>query len=227
MIDDASIQHRNTILEQYRELILMIRGLESEITKDQARAAALERERSALVKEIEPLVRRYWNWVPDVHLSCCPFCREKLFRKFDPIDFHGFWWMDRTQRPAKEPPSCAHFCLLSGAVDLNGHSFPVTLFECKPGPQKPFVIPRILSMPGMKAVVSSVGMDCGFTAFPIAYFAEQPPAGRALTQSWARKEYHFTLEDGKSGWDIVEDDYDFDLEPWMEQGKLIRTGGTI
>ncbi|MGE0268833.1 MAG: hypothetical protein AB7S78_10325 [Candidatus Omnitrophota bacterium] len=226
-IQPESALERKTILDLHRKLILEIRAIEEEIRRHKSSSMELENKRSALVKQIEPLVRRYWNWIPDVTLSRCPFCLEKLFRKFDPVDFNGFWWMDRTQRSVQEPDCCEHFCLLSGAVDLNGHSLPATLFECKPGPQKSFVIPRILLMPAMKAVISSIQMECGFTAIPIVYFSEHPPTGRSLAQSWARKEYHFTLEDGKSGWDIVEDDYDFNLDPWVEKGKLIRMGGTI
>lgn len=222
MISNASIQQRNTILEKHRTLILKIRALEAQIKKDKPRAAELEQERSMLVRQIEPLVLEYWEWIPVLYLSRCPICQEKFYRRFDPVDLNGFWWMDRTQRPAEEPPSCPHFCLLTGAVDRHGRSYTPPLFECHPGPEKPFVVPRILELPQMTAVVTFIPMTCGFTAYPVVYFSENPPPGRRLTQSWARKEYRFTLEDGRSGWDIVEDDYDFDLAPWIEKGKVIK-----
>jgi len=227
MITNVSIQQRNTILEKHRALILNIRGLEAQIKKDKARAVELERERSTLLKKIEPLILEYWEWIPAVYVSRCPICHEKLYRRFDPVDLNGFWWMDRTQRPVKEPPCCPHFCLLLGAVDRHGIAFKGTLFECHPGPEQPFVVPRILEMPQMMAVVTFIPMTCGFTAYPVAYFSEQPPQGRNLSQSWARKEYHFTLEDGRKGWDIIEDEYDFDLDPWIEQGKVIKITQTI
>ena len=222
MINNASIQQRNTILKEHRDLILKIRAIETQIKKDKARAVDLERERSALVKQIEPLLVQYWEWIPSVYLSRCPVCQEKFYRKFDPVDLNGFWWMDRTQRPVQEPPSCPHFCLLTGAVDRHGLSWTPPLFECHPGPEQPFVIPRILEMPDMAAVITFVPMTCGFTAYPVVYFSAHPPKGRGLTQSWAHKEYCFTLEDGRKGWDIVEDEYDFNLEPWIEQGKIIK-----
>jgi len=128
--------------------------------------------------------------------------------------------MDRTQRPVKEPKSCEHFRLLLGAVNLNGLAPQENLFECRPGPDTPYVIARILQMPSMEAVISSIPMDCGYTAFPIVYFSQEPPENGSLTQSWAQKEYYFTSKEGKRGWNIVDDDNDYDLLPWLKKGKL-------
>ena len=215
---------RNRIIDAHRQLILDIRRLEPEISKlaaaSDSRWRELEQKRSALVKEIEPLIEKYWDWVPAVKLSRCPFCQEDLSRLFDPVDLIGFWWMDRTQRSRPEPKCCEHFCLLLGAVNFNGLPPLGGLFECRPGPDMPFVIPRILEMPTMNAVVSCVPMHCGYNAYPIAYFSQVPPKTRSLTQSWAQKEYRFALQDGRSGWDIVDNIYDYNLMPWIKEGKL-------
>jgi len=223
-ISSESITERDRIIDAHRRLILEIRELEPEIGKLAAvsdpRWRELEQKRSALVKEIEPLIDEYWNWVPAVRLSRCPFCQNDLMRLFDPVDLTGFWWMDQTQRPRPEPPCCEHFCLLLGAVNLNGLPPKGGLFECRPGPDMPFVIPRILEMPTMTAVVSCVLMQCGYSAYPIAYFSQVPPKTRSLTQSWAQKEYRFALQDGHCGWDIVDNIYDYNLMPWSKEGKL-------
>jgi hypothetical protein len=84
----------------------------------------------------------------------------------------------------------------------------------------PYVIARILEMPTMTAVVSCVPMQCGYRAYPVAYFSQTPPKIRSLTQSWSQKEYRITLEDGRSAWDITAETYDYDLTPWITQGKL-------
>ena len=219
-----SITERNRVIDAHRRLILEIRELEPEISKLAAvsdpRWRELEQKRSALLRGIEPLIQEYWNWVPAVRLSRCPFCQKDLARLFDPVDLAGFWWMDRTQRLRPEPECCEHFCLLLGAVNLNGLAPRGGLFECRPGPDMPYVIARILEMPTMTAVVSCIPMQCGYNAYPAVYFSQTPPNKGSLTQSWSRKEYRFTLEDGRSAWDITHEADDYDLTPWITRGKL-------
>lgn len=223
-LSTESITERNRIIDTHRALVLEIRKLEPEISKLAAvrdpRWRELEQKRGALVRQIEPLVEEYWDLVPAVKLSRCPFCEQDLTRLFDPVDLTGFWWMDRTQRPRPEPPCCKHFCLLLGAVNLNGLPPEGGLFECRPGPDVPYVIARILEMPTMIAVVSRIPLRCGYIAYPVAYFAAEPPGPRAMTQGWARKEYRFSSGENKSGWDIVRDKRDYDLSPWILKGKL-------
>lgn len=219
-----SLPQRNQIIEEHRAVILEMRRIEREIEKllreNGSRWKELETERNVLYARIEPLVGKYWDWIQPVKLSRCPFCVSDLLRLFDPVDFNGFWWMDRTQRPKAEPKSCEHFQLLQGAVNLNGRPFLETLFECHPGPGSPFVIPRVLELPTMQAVISSIPMHCGYTAYLIAYFSEVPPPSKSLTQSWARKQYHFRLPDGRAGWDVIEDRYEHDLASWITKGKV-------
>lgn len=219
-----SVTERNRIIDAHRQLILEIRTLEPEISKLAAgrdpRWRELEQKRSALVRGIEPLIEEYWNWIPVVQLCRCPFCQKDLACLFDPVDLTGFWWMDRTQRSRQEPPRCEHFCLLLGAVNFNGLPPRGGLFECRPGPDMPYVIARILEMPTMTAVVSCVPLQCGYSAYPVAYFATEPPGPRTMTQGWAQKEYRFSLGENKTGWDIVQDKRDYDLSPWILKGKL-------
>lgn len=222
-IPPEPLAHRNHIIDVHRRLISEIRELEPRISAlasvRDPRWRELEEERSALVGRIEPLIQEYWDWVPAVPLSRCPFCSKDLTRLFDPVDLRGFWWMDRTQRLRLEPGCCPHFCLLLGAVNVNGLAPRGGIFECRPGPDVPFVIPRILEFPTMQAVVSSVAMHCGYTAYPVAYFAKTPPPARSLSQSWARKEHRFSV-DGRMGWDIIEETYDYDIPVWTGKGKL-------
>ena len=219
-----STVERNRIIDAHRQLILEIRELEPQISKLAAerdpRWRELEQKRRTLVRAVEPLIAEYWNWVPAVRLSRCPFCQKDLARLFDPVDLTGFWWMDRTQRPRQEPPCCEHFCLLLGAVNFNGLAPRGGLFECRPGPDMPYVIARILQMPTMVAVVSDIPMQCGYNAYPVVYFSQTPPKIRSLTQSWSQKEYRTTMQDGRSAWDITHEVNDYDLTPWIGQGKV-------
>ncbi|TAJ74904.1 MAG: hypothetical protein EPO42_14495 [Gallionellaceae bacterium] len=219
-----SIAKRNHIIDTHHHIIRDLRRVEPIISKLAAASDPAwrewEKERSQTVKKIEPLVQEYWDWVPAVKLSRCPFCQKDLARLFDPVDLRGFWWMDRTQRPRPEPAPCPHFCLLLGSVNLNGLPAQGGVFESRLGPDVPFVIPRLLEWPTMTAVVSLVPLRWGYNAYPVAYFSRVPPKERSLTQGWAQKEYQFILEDGRGGWDIVDDVYDYNLEAWIKRGKL-------
>jgi hypothetical protein len=217
---------RQGIIQSHRQLVLQLRDLEKQIEAllaiNDPQWRKLESQRSELRKQIEPLIEAYWQWIPQVELSQCPYCQQGLMLPFDAEDLNGFWWMDRTQRPAAQvPQACEHFRLLLGAVNFNGLKPEATLFESHPGPNKPFVIPRILQMPSMLAVISEIPMDCGYTAYPIAYFSKETPAKGSLTQAWARKEYVFTLDDGSKGWDIKSEQEDFDLKAWGASKKLL------
>ncbi len=134
-ISSKSLAVRNHIIKEHHNLILEIRQIEKEIEHllaDQSpRWRELEGKRNAKYKQIEPLIDKYWDWVPAVNLSRCPFCEKDLLRLFDPVDLQGFWWMDRTQRDHPEPVACQHFCLLLGAVNLNGLPLRGGLFECR------------------------------------------------------------------------------------------------
>jgi hypothetical protein len=218
------MEERRIIIESHRKHILHLRDIEKQIEKllsaNDPQWRDLEDGRSLLQGEVELLIKQYWQWIPAVELSRCPFCKETLGLRFDSCDLNGFWWMDRTQRPHDEPKPCEHFCLLSGAVNLNGLGVSGGLFPCKPGPDKPFIFPRVLQMYTMVVVITEVPMTCGYTAYPIAYFSKQPVKSQSLTQSWARKEHSFTLDSGKSGWDIREDKQDFDLKFWVGSNKI-------
>lgn len=214
---------RNNIIENHRQLIVQIRTIELQIEEklrvEDPSWAKLEAERSALHKQIEPLIEQYWQWVPEVAVSVCPICRRELKRRFDPVDLTGFWWMERTRRNAAEPTACEHFVLMMGAVNFNGLKPRGGLFDAYPGPDAPFVVGRILDMEGMVAVVAEIKLQCGYSAYPICYFAKTPPKERSLTQSWLEREYYFNV-DGRSGWDITEEEFDYQLLPWVKKKKL-------
>src|SRR5262245_51849055 len=84
----------------------------------------------------------YFERLPRLSFSCCPFDGKPLYRSFDPYGFDGLWW--RCDASPIEPPSCPHFCLLRGAVNLNSHPPRGGEFTARIGPGVPYVIPRIL-----------------------------------------------------------------------------------
>ncbi len=219
-----SLRQRERIIGEHGVLVKQLRDIEAVISRmaeeKDPQWRELEKKRSVLQRGLEPLITEYWQWISPVVLSRCPFCDEELRRIFDPVDLRGFWWMERTQRPGKEPANCPHFCLLLGALNFNGIPPRSGPFPCRPGPDMPYIVPRILKRPGMAAVISRKEMNCGYIAYPIAYFCEAPVAGGTMTQGWARREYGFVTEDGRRGWDQKEETWEFRMTSWIEQGKV-------
>lgn len=170
-------------------------------------------------RERRRLQQAYWDGLPRMPLSACPFCAEILRRAFDPWGIDGYFWQEDMHLEGVDPPACPHFAVLVGAVNLNGlppQGGPDTAYL---GPEVPFVIPRVLSLPGMIAVVSTVPLENGYTTFPIAYFTDVTPDPFDLTHPWTRT----TLGGRRNGepfWTIKNDPWDFELDAWVQSGKL-------
>lgn len=179
-------------------------------------------EEDRLREEFRALRDRYFSRLPRVALSRCPVC-ERLFRhSFDPWGVDGFWWHEKAARDTAEPEPCEHFGVLQGAVHLNGRP-PMghELYEASLGPGVPFVIPRVMEPRPVVAVVSTVPMANGYTAFPIVYFSAEPLPPGSFTQRWTRSSYSWPDGRGGFAWRVDTDPWDFDLEPWVERGKLL------
>lgn len=181
-------------------------------------------EKSALdeadrhMQEARRLEDEYHQVLPRVEMARCPFDNEPLIRTFDPFGLDGPWW--RADASPVETQACRHFCVLVGALDLAGHPPKAGPFEVRPGPQVPFVIPRLLRQEGVTAVLSRIRMENGYVAYPIAYFAERRPPPQDLTASWARTNYLYTTQLGEVAWRVENDRWEFELEPWLSSGKL-------
>jgi hypothetical protein len=186
------------------------------------RDQVLEREDwdlgDVLMAKIDQLNAAYNEGLPRVVMSCCPICGRSLVRTFDPMGFDGLWW--RSDYPTEEVPSCPHFCVLSGAVTYQGLPPRAGSQEVSPGPEVPFVYPRLLGLPGVVAVISALPMENGYLAYSIGYFADKRPPGEQLVAGWRGKVHYWKDQLGGSGWRIENDQWDFDLRPWLEQGKI-------
>jgi len=96
--------------------------------------------------------------------------------------------------------------------------------EVIPGPEVPFVVPRLLSLPGMVAVIGEVRSQTGDVGYPVAYFSEQEIAPEKLHQFWLRQDFWFKTEAGDASWIIASDTWDFDLKPWVDKKKVLWVG---
>lgn len=186
------------------------------------RQDALEREEwdlaDALKVQVDEKKLAYRDGLPRLVMGCCPFDGEALVRTFDPMGLDGLWW--EPDYATEELPTCPHFCVLGGAVNYQGLQPRAGNTEIFPGPEIPFVYPRLLGLPGVVAVISSLPMDNGYLAYPIAYFAEKRPPGEQLVAGWRNAHHTWRSQLGVYGERVENDKWDFDLGPWLQQGKI-------
>lgn len=164
------------------------------------------------------LEQRYFQRLPRLAMASCPFDGKALYRSFDPYGLDGLWWRSDATPPESTP--CTHFCFVAGGIAPGDAPLRAGEFEVAPGPEVPFVIPRVLQLPGMVAVVSEIEMADGARAFPISYFAEKRPPPRKWAASWRRRYYSYVGQLGETGWRTDDESWDFDLLPWLEAGRL-------
>jgi hypothetical protein len=204
-------------------------GTPGEIGIDESSSAFVDtpeyRLARASLTEAGAAEEEYFRQLPRMVVAPCPQCGAPLNRGFDALGLNGLWW--RSDATPDEPQACPHFCMLLGAVDLGSHR-PRPDFDVHPGPGAPFVVPRLLAQPGMTAVLAAITMVDGATAYPIAYFAPRRPPAQTLTAPWARTNFAYTTQLGEHAWRRADEfldapgsqDWDFDLQPWLEAGRL-------
>lgn len=191
--------------------------MEKTVRYTEAEQSALAEANQHLNQALE-LEERYLKALPRVVMSRCPFCRQPLYRTFDPYGLDGPWW--RGDASPEEPEPCPHFLLLDGALDLAGRPPRAGPFEVRPGPEVPFVIPPLLAKSGVKAVIARVAMENGYVAYPIAYFGERRLPPQELAATWVRSLYVYETQLGETLWRASDEEPDFELGPWLATGKL-------
>lgn len=163
----------------------------------------------------------YESGLPVVALARSPFSGQLFESPFDPFGLDGLWWnFEAPVRPYREAPET--FFALTGAVTLEEpvESAP---FLCKPGPAVPYLLPRLLEHPFIKAVIAetSVGRH---RAFAVVYFAQLPLPNVPRANEWGSDSYLRVSPDGGVGWSSVQEDpgeFDFDIAAWIERRKVL------
>jgi len=201
-------------------LVAELKDLDRRIYPDDPAAKLAQRERDLLKERFYKVLGEYSDRLPRLILSKCPHCGAPLKRAFDPYGLDGPWWQAAGICKVEEPAHCGHFQVMLGAVALHGRVPVEVKEEVLPGPDVPFVVPKLLELPNMVAVVSWVSLATGDTALPIAYFSTEEIPPVMLHQPWCRKDYWFKTETGDSGWSVANDLFDFDLKPFLGKGQL-------
>jgi hypothetical protein len=165
------------------------------------------------------ILGEYADRLPRVIMGACPFTGAPLKRTFDPFGLDGPWWQEDREVELDEPSAPGTFRVLLGALALHNRTPSEVTASVLPGPEVPFVVPRLLGLPGMVAVVSRLELETGDIAYPISYYSTEEIPERKLHQFWLQQALWFEL-DGASAWLIANDPWDFDLQPWISANKL-------
>ena len=207
-------ERRDTLLARLRELDTML------YPPDETALTPRGAERARIKETYFKVLDEYFDRLPRVVMSVCPFTGNPLVRSFDPFGLDGPWWHKDILAEINEPAAPSTFKTLLGALYLGSRQPAEVIQEVIPGPEVPFVVPRLLGLPGMVAVVSELKLETGDRAFPVAYFSEQdiPPA--KLHQTWLRQDLWFKTETGDTSCLIANDTWDFDLAPCIERKQL-------
>ncbi len=227
-----SDEERRAILErlprldaEYNELARQLADLE-ESGEDGSGTGPLREQLADIAKEAAGLLRRYTDSLPERPLSRCPFSGQILSLVIDDRGLDGLWW---NHHAPKRPPGRlpATFFALDGALKLEEKPEKAP-FLCAPGPDVPFVLPRLLQFTQVRAVVSSLKIG-PHTAYPIVYYADPMLYGEKRVNDWGTDRYweEGNLLPGVFGpgeyISLTPDpeEYDFDLKPWIRRGKLL------
>ena len=209
---------RDAILAEWASARERLSQLDAEIegAAESDREVLEESERDQFEQE-SLLLARYRDGLPRLALSRCPFSGDTLEFAIDTFGLDGPWWRyDAPVRPHEPTPPT--FATLTGALRIS-EPVETTPFLCKPGPEAPYVLPRLLDA-GLVAVISSVAVG-SHQGYAVAYFAPEPPSA-PLANTWGANQYRLLGDDGEPGWDeVIEDEteFDFDLRAWIEARK--------
>lgn len=169
------------------------------------------------------LWRRYRQLLPEVTVARCPHGGGLLRWFMDPLGLDGWAWEYSVvgKQPVDPPPL---WLCMNGAMRLVPPLENTKQFV-RPGPGVPYVVPRILRCPDVRAVISQVSVGA-HTGWVISYFGPKPK-GVTLVNNWGKHEHYVYDDTGKwRGWNSDEKDqrtgqYDFELAPWLRPGKLL------
>jgi hypothetical protein len=141
----------------------------------------------------------------------------------DVVGLDGPWW----QVGAYDDPPTGdpHLVTYTGALDLQSVALPAGLpsdgGEIQPGPDVPYVIPRLLAIDGVRCVISSTTiLPQAARVYFTTYFAEPRLQAAQSHQQWLRDVFYYVDPAGFRRWNGVDDVWDFELAPWIRRGKV-------
>ncbi len=175
------------------------------------------------------LVQRYRARLPVHLLALCPICGTPFGEPVDTLSLNGFgWdlpnaglgWAQRLGVQRKEYGYCKHLLCASFFLSLNG-VVPDDLFEDKSiqaGPEVPSIMRAPMRPEGARAVIHHLPIaryddpssTAAYSVFFMTYFVPDEKEFSRQTKDW---QPHYGMVDY--------DDADYELLPWVEQGRLL------
>ena len=164
---------------------------------------------------------RFRDLLPEVAVARCPHTGGVLRWPVDNVGLDSSFWDYRSplRRTPRDLPGT--WLAMAGAMRL-AEPAEQPPFTVVPGPGTPFVVPRILDSPGVRAVIAEVGIG-PHVGWTISYFGPKP-RGIRLINLWGTNTYPVYRDGVWTGWDRelpAVADYDFDLSPWLASGALL------
>lgn len=191
------------------------------LAREAAESAENEPEEKTARAAMRDAARAYESAVPIVDLSRCPFSGEVFSTSLDIFGLDGLWWAyEYDYRPYVNPVET--YFAWTGSLKVEG-PLPEWSLKEMVGPEAPFVLPRILDHPDIRAVISTVliGEHVGM---PVVYYASPMVHDLERVDDWGHMSHQFLLPDGRptSAHAVEADrDKDFELGPWIQRGKLL------
>ncbi|MBF6072234.1 hypothetical protein [Nocardia farcinica] len=166
--------------------------------------------------------KQYEQLLPDVVVARCPFTGTPVSWPIDLVDLDGWYWDYDVPTRRLVDPVPPTWLAMGGAVRLSEPVTPAP-FDCMPGPDRPYVVPRLLAREEVRAVVVELPIGA-HTGWAITYFGTARPTDAALENLWGTRRYDtYDARGHWRGWAEHQQntaDYDFDLAPWLASGKL-------
>ena len=172
-----------------------------------------------LADSCNALLERYLGGLPRVPVGRCPHCQGVTRRTIDVFGLDGPWWSHFG--PDLLPEACSHYIATLGALDLRSQT-PVEAAARKlvihPGPQVPYVVPRLLDRDGTACVLHALAIGGGrYLAYLMSYYADPPAPLAEAHQSWPRDTWAWVDEAGNTWSDTRNDVWSFTLRRWLDR----------
>lgn len=184
-------------------------------------AADRTQEGFALDDQVDAINAQYRELLPDVTVARGPGSDEIVRWPIDTMGLDAWFWdyLTPVRRTPESPPR--DWIAMTGAMRL---ADPVEhpSFAVVPGPDAPFVVPRILGAEGVRAVIAEVPVGA-HTGWTVSYFGT-PPENVTRVNVWGTNIYPVCRDSVWTGWDYdtpTISAYAFDLTPWLRSGKLL------
>lgn len=181
-------------------------------------------EKRIMMREADSLRQEYDNSLPERVLSRCPWCGDPLIGRIDDYGLDGPFWNQTGGSPVSK--ACSHYLTFLGGLHYQGKepTAKETGFwnEIHSGPEVPFVVPRLMSLKGMRATLSSMPIQQGdYMAYLVGYFANPPVAPEDGHQVWLRRAYYYKNQDGHVFANTRTDPWDFDIIKWLDRDPWV------